>query len=262
MTDFARQRSAAQITCIVLAVILQIGATFLPQFGIGEPIGSRSDRNDTLITPAGWAFAIWGPLFFGSACYAIWQARPDCRSSALLERIGWWSAGALGAQGVWALYTQSMGLGAASVVIILFSLFCLLAIMRAIVALPRRMTTGERWLVGLLFTALAAWLTVASIVNVSSALVFYGFDTGDAEPVVAALVVLTAGIIAGAAIVRSRGAPWFAMVFEWALLAIYLDGGQRAPLIAYASIAAAVIVGAAALVTLSDRRNRHFWTGW
>jgi hypothetical protein len=52
------------------------------------------------------------------------------------------------------------------------------------------------------------------------------------------------------------------MVFEWALLAIYLDGGQRAPLVAYAGIAAAVIVGAAALVTLSDRRNRHFWTGW
>merc|ERR1711969_410146 len=99
-------RSAIQRLAIVFAVIVQVGATFLPQLGLGESIGDRSDSVRTLITPAGWAFAIWGPLFFGSAVYAIWQALPAQRDNVLLDKIGWASVVALAMQGVWAVYTQ------------------------------------------------------------------------------------------------------------------------------------------------------------
>ena len=99
-------RSLAQRTAIILAVVVQIGSSFLPELGLGQPIGNRSDAIRTLITPSGWAFAIWGPLFLGSTIYAIWQALPAHRHNALLARIGWPSVIALAAQGVWAIYTQ------------------------------------------------------------------------------------------------------------------------------------------------------------
>ncbi len=262
MSDFGRPRSTFQIIAIILAVIVQIGATYLPLLGFGENIGSRSDDIRTLITPSGWAFAIWGPLFFGSICYAIWQALPGPRMSAFLGRIGWWSVGGLSAQGIWAVYTQSAALTFVSAIIILFSLVCLLAIMRQIVALERPMTTGERWLVGLLFTALAAWLTAASIVNISAALVYHGFDLGEAEAAATAGVVMVGGCIASLAIARSRGAPWYALVFLWALLAIYYRGGQEASAIAWACAGAAALVAASALIRLTDPTNRKFWLGW
>ena len=81
-------RSTFQRIAIILAVVIQIGATFLPQLGLGEAIGDRSDSVHKLLTPAGWAFSIWGPLFGLSAAFAIWQALPRQKCNDLLDRIG------------------------------------------------------------------------------------------------------------------------------------------------------------------------------
>ena len=153
-------RSFVQRSIIVLAVVIQIGATFLPQFGFGEPIGNRSDSIRTLITPSGWAFAIWGPLFLGSAVFAVWQALPAQRNNALLDKIAWPAAVALAAQGGWATYTQFANLTAVSAAIILTSLGGLLLCLRALSA-QDALTGGERWFAALVLSALAAWLTAA-----------------------------------------------------------------------------------------------------
>ncbi len=254
----AHRRSVLQRVAIIIAVVIQIGATFLPSLGLGEPIGTRSDAIRTLITPSGWAFAIWGPLFLGSALFAIWQALPAQRDNALVGRIAWPVAIALAAQGVWAAYTQFANLTAISVVIILVSLAGLLIVLRALVEQPR-LTGQERWFVGLVFSALAAWLTAASIVNVSATLVYYGIGGGFAYPLAAAAMVTIGGIIAAMAVVRSRGNPWYALVFVWALTAIYFRGGQEAASIAVACGFSAVVVALAALVGLTNPDNRRHW---
>ncbi|RYE45107.1 MAG: hypothetical protein EOP21_06875, partial [Hyphomicrobiales bacterium] len=48
---------------VTLAALLQIATPMLPSLGVGDPIGSQSDSVRTLITPAGWAFSIWGALY-------------------------------------------------------------------------------------------------------------------------------------------------------------------------------------------------------
>ena len=125
-------RPQAQRWAVIIAVVMQIGAGFLPRFGIGEFIGTRSDAVRTLITPAGWAFAIWGPLFLLSVAFAIWQALPSQRTNALLDRIAWPAAVALAAQGVWSIYTQIANLTVVSVMIILVSLVGLLVVLRCL----------------------------------------------------------------------------------------------------------------------------------
>ncbi|WP_324261389.1 hypothetical protein U4960_14865 [Altererythrobacter sp. H2] len=255
------ERSPAQRIAIVLAVCLQIGATFLPQLGLGEPIGERSDSTRTLITPAGWAFAIWGPLFLGSAVFAVWQALPRQRRNALVHRIGWWAAIALAAQGVWAIYTQFASLTFVSVIIIATSLVALLVILSTLVRYAPAFTGFERWIVALVFSALAAWLTAATIVNVSASLVYHGIGGGLAYPQITAVMVLVGGLIAALAVHRSKGNPWYAGVFCWALAAIYLRGGQQSDLIALACAAAAVLVVIATLAGLRDPANRRRWFG-
>lgn len=261
MNQTATQRSLAQRTAILLAVLWQIGATFLPQLGLGEPIGDRSDSVRTLVTPSGWAFSIWGLLFLGSAIYAVWQALPAQKHNDLIGRIGWASAIALAAQGAWATYTQWANLTAISVVIILTSLGALLMILRELVSVRRPFTTGERWIVGLTFSALAAWLTAASIVNISATLTYYGLGGGFSHPFIAAGIILVGGIIATLAVWRSRGNPWYALVFCWALLAIYFRGGQESWAIVVATAVSALAVIYAVLAKLSDRADRHHWLG-
>ena len=253
-------RPLIQRLAVIVAVVIQIGATFLPQLGFGEPIGNRSDSVRTLITPSGWAFAIWGPLFLGSAIFAIWQALPGQRQNRLLNRIAWPAAIALAAQGVWATYTQFENLTFVSVLIILVSLAGLLVCLRALTE-QSELTAGERWFAGLVLSALAAWLTAASIVNISASLVYHEVFTSNASPLWAAIMVAIGGVIAALATVRSRGNPWYALVFGWALLAIYFRGGQEASSIAWACIFSGVLVLMGCAVGLMDKANRRHWLG-
>ncbi|WP_240624754.1 hypothetical protein [Aurantiacibacter odishensis] len=250
-----------QRAAVVIAVIIQIGATFLPALGIGEEIGSRSDATRTLVTPAGWAFAIWGPLFAGTVAFAIYQALPGQRRDDLLNAIAWPAAGAFLGNGLWAIYTQLHALTALSVVIIVFTLVCLLTVYRRLVALRREFVTVERWLVMLPLSALAAWLTAATIVNISASLKYHGVAFEQANMVLAAAVVLVGGIIAALAVGRGRGNPVYAAVFLWALTAIYAAGGQVAPPVAYATVVSGVLVIATTLFRLRDVGNRRHWLG-
>jgi len=219
-------RSLVQRVAIILAVVVQIGAGFLPRFGIGEFIGDRSDAVRTLITPAGWAFAIWGPLFLLSIAFAFWQALPAQRTNAFLARIGWPAAIALAAQGVWSTYTQLANLTVISVAIILVSLAGLLIVLRALVTAPS-LSIGERLFAAPAFSALAAWLTAASIVNISASLKYHGLAGAEPAPVVTAVMIVIGSGIAAIAAARVRGAPLYGLVFTWALVAINAAGGPR-----------------------------------
>ena len=249
------------IGAVILAACLQIVATSLPAFGIGDPIGSQSNAVRTLITPAGWAFSIWGPLYAGSVVFAIYQALPSQRSNRLLSQLRLPAAGTFLANGLWALYTQSFGLAAFSVLIIAFGLSCLIAIYRVFASWPPLFSSGERWCAVLPLSALAAWLTAATIVNIAATLLFYGVDAGQAAPLVSALVVLTGGIIAALALARGGGNPVYAIVFLWALSAIYAAGGQRADMVAIAAGVAAVLVIAGMLLGLRSAGLRRWFGG-
>jgi hypothetical protein len=235
---------------VILLAILQILTPTLPALGIGEPIGSQSDEVHTLITPAGWAFSIWGPLYTGSILFAIYQALPRQRNNVLVAQLRWPAAGAFLGNALWAAYTQMAGLSVISAAIIVFTLLCLLVAYRRISDWGPSFSTGERWLAVLPLSALAAWLTAATIVNITAALRFHGLVLDTGAPLVTALVVLVGGVIAAAALLRGRGNPPYGLVFLWALAAIYASGGQQAGQIAVATLAAAVLVIAGMLLGL------------
>jgi hypothetical protein len=55
----------------------------------GQATADVSDANQTLITPAGYTFAIWGIIYFLLALYVAYQALPSKRSEPFQGRIGW-----------------------------------------------------------------------------------------------------------------------------------------------------------------------------
>lgn len=238
--------------------ILQVLTPLLPQMGIGEPIGDRSDGVRTLITPAGWAFSIWGLLYAGSFLFAIYQALPAQRDNALVAAVRWPASGAFLGNAAWAAYTQVYGLTAISVAIILFTLACLMTVYVRFARWPRSFTPGERWCVVLPLSALAAWLTAASIVNISATLLYYDVNLGASVPLLGAAVIIVGGLIAATLVYGGYGNLAYAAVFLWALSAIYAAGGQRADMIGWAAIASALLVIAAAVLGLRRSTRRSF----
>lgn len=237
-------------TVVIAAAILQILIPVLPSVGIGINIGDQSDSVRTLITPAGWAFSIWGALYTGSAAFAIYQALAKHADDPLVSHIRWPAAGAFLGNALWAGYVQSFGLSLVSALIIVFTLACLLIIFRRFAGWNERFRRSEQWLVVLPLSALASWLTVATIVNIAAALRYHGIEGGEAAPLIGAAVLAVGGLIAAAALISSRGNPSFALVFLWALTAIYAAGGQKAPLIGGAAGLSAILVIGATLVGL------------
>ncbi|MEW9855417.1 hypothetical protein [Novosphingobium sp. M1R2S20] len=249
----------ARIAVIVFAV-LQILTPMLPELGLGRSIGERSDSVRTLITPAGWAFSIWGALYTGSIVFAVYQALPAQRANPLLARLRWPAAGAFAGNAVWAAYTQVFGLSVISSAIILFTLACLLTIYRRLAAWNAPFSAGERWCAILPLAALASWLTAASIVNIAASLRFHGVEAGEAAPLIAAAVVVVGGVIASLALIRGRGNPPYALVFLWALSAIYAVGGPQAGAVAAAAGIAALLVIVATVLGLRRGGLSH-WFG-
>lgn len=244
LSTYARVSLLSRLAPLLLA-ILQILTPLLPQLGVGRPIGDQSDSVRTLITPAGWAFSIWGLLYLGSLVFAVYQALPAQRQNELLAHVRWPAAGAFLGNALWAAYTQVFGLSVISVAIILFTLVCLLSNYRTFAELDRGFSGSERWCVVLPLSALASWLTVASIVNIAASLRFHGVEGEEAAPLVAAAVLLVAGVIAVAALRSGRGNPAYALVFLWALSAVYAAGGQQSGAVAAgAGIAGLLVIGA------------------
>jgi MFS family permease len=253
------QRGGGQRAAILVLAILQIVATMLPSIGIGEAIGDRSDEARTAITPAGGAFSIWGPLFAGCIAYAIYQLPPAQKNNQLLAKVGWASAGAFLGNAVWALYTQFLGLNFGSALIIIFTLVCLLAIYRSFAREPNGFSWGELALVVVPLSALAAWLTAATIVNIAAVLDYHGLDLGDATEAVGAAVVLVGALIASVAIWNGRGNPWYAAVFLWALGGIFAASRPEDPAIATAAIIGAICVAITTIVRLVRAREGGRW---
>lgn len=238
-----RGASTLAIVAVVACACLQILTPLLPELGIGRPIGSQSDSVRTLLTPAGWAFSIWGPLYAGSMMFALFQFMPSHRDNIRLSFLRWPAAGAFLGNALWAAYTQLFGLSAFSAATILWTLACLLVIHRQISLWNSKPTPAETWLVVVPLSALAAWLTAASIVNISASLRFHGIEASDAAaPLIGAAVLLLGGAIAALAVARGKGNLAYAATFLWALTAIYAAGGQAAPPVGVAAILAAMLI--------------------
>lgn len=110
-------------------------------------------------------------------------------------------------------------------------------------------------------SALASWLTAATIVNIAAALNYHGVELAALAPTVAAGVVVVGGVIAATAVWAGRGNPWFTIVFLWALAGIYSAAAQANEPIGIAVLTAAALVLGSALIRLSRTGDRRYWLG-
>lgn len=240
---------------VTLGAVLMVFGT-LYGFGlIGTPVertanGSLS-AEATLLAPATRAFSIWSVIYLGLLAYVVWQWLPANAASPRARRIGWLSAVSMALNGTWLLVTQFGALWL-SVLVILTLAVTLGELVRRLGA-PRHAGAAERIVLDAAFGLYLGWVSVATLANVTAALVGSGLDPGGEVAEVWAVGVLALGAVLGVVLAtRLGGRISVAGAMAWGLawIAVGRFAGQPASELTgiAAAIAAVVVLAAAGLV--------------
>jgi hypothetical protein len=192
----------------------------------GQNVGEIANTilSGVLITPANYAFAIWGVIYAGLIAYAVYQLGPQQRRDVVVQRVNWLLIIACLAQVVW-IYLFTLQFFALSIVAMVVIWLCLAGIYLTLGIGRQVVGRSRRWYAHYPFSIYFAWISVATIVNVASALYDAGWQGGLTGATWTAIMIGVSGLIAALVILRRGDLP-FLLVFLWAYGAIAVRQAQ------------------------------------
>ncbi|MEB3355605.1 MAG: tryptophan-rich sensory protein [Synechococcales bacterium] len=237
-SDLLRQIIVA--IAIITAFAVNVWSNLFPING--ETIGEISNTlfRDVLITPANYAFIIWGVIYLGLFSFAAYQLRPAQRQNPRLRRSAYWLVVACVAQTIWVfLFLSRQFVG--SLLLMLVILLALIALYLGLGIGTERTSAEERLRLQLPISIYLGWISVATVVNVAIAL--YSLDWngwGIAPRGWTAILIGVAALIA-IGVLLTRGDTAYGGVFIWAILAIGVRQASQ-PWILGTAIAAVLVL--------------------
>lgn len=219
----------------------------------GQSMGTVSAQYPTLLTPAGYAFSIWGLIFLSLTAYAVWQLLPAQRTNPVPDAIAQPLTLASVATAAWVvLFAYEL---------ILLSVATMLVILGALVVVYGRTRRrvldhkASRWVSGP-FALYLGWISVATAVNVTIGLQQLGWRTAENVSVLLTLAVLAVVVTLGLLLSRQFLDAVPALVVAWALVALWVARRGEYPELAWAALAGAVVAGVGGVVLASRRWRR------
>jgi hypothetical protein len=187
-------------------------------------VGEISAKFLNYLTPAGYAFSIWGIIYFFLAVFGVYQLIPSTYDSKRINQgYSYWLLINCIANSVWIVVWQNQFIGVSVGVILVI----LLTAGRIYIVLKREYDPSESWVewtctqVGI--SLYFAWLIAASIVNI------YAFATTATEPYINISIfgLCLGAVIEGSLAVWGRD-PFLSGVGAWAIFAIAINwNGQQ-----------------------------------
>ena len=204
------------MAAVAFVILMNYLSNALP-FG-GMTNAEISARYPTLITPAGYAFSIWGVIYLTLAIFAFFQLRKG--KEIRFYKLIWpfFIINAV-ANALWLVAFQNEWF-IASLVMMATLLGTLIAMFRIFYRLKRALSTTHRYFFHVPFGIYFGWVSVASIVNV--AVVLTAFEVTlftDAEQLWA-MVMLIVGFGIAAFLLITRKDYIYTLTFVWAYSAI------------------------------------------
>jgi hypothetical protein len=218
-------RPVLTLAAIVSTIVVNALANRFATTGLTIPKISNEILGGVLITPANYAFIIWGLIYLGLLSFGIYQLLPEQRQNPRLVRSGYGIAIACLFQNIWVFLFQSLQFWPSSVVF-LGILLPLLWVYGRLGVGQARTGRQERWFVDYPISLYTAWISVATIVSISGSLYMSGLRAGAAGWTVL-MVTIAAGL--GAILVQHRQDWVFSWVLMWAFVAIAIRHGGAQP---------------------------------
>lgn len=195
----------------------------------GQSIGDISTTilSGVLITPASYAFAIWGAIYLGLFAYVVYQFHPERRRESFIQRVNRLLILACIVQTVWILLFTFQQFG--------WSVLAMVALLLALISIyttlhsgrdglernaDHRISRRRRWMAHIPFSLYLGWISVATVVNVASALYASAWGGWGMSSVTWTVVMIAVAALIGAAVIYSRRDVAFTLVLVWAFVAI------------------------------------------
>lgn len=180
--------------------------------------GELSDKYSTEITPAGYAFAIWSLIYLGLIAFSIYQALPAQTDNSLLRKIRSVYILNCVANCAW-IYAWHYELVPLSLLLMLVLLATLIYINLTLIHAD---TTAELVTTKIPFNIYFGWITLATILNASITLVYYGveFSAGITSAIGAFLILVAAAL--GVILRFKISAVFYPLTIAWGITAIAL----------------------------------------
>lgn len=249
-----RQVLALTVAALALwqvTIALLGGAGLLP----GLDMAVISDRYDSWVVPAGYAFSIWGLIYLSSLILGVYQALPSHRDEPALIGLRSPLAVAFALNGTWILLFMNERFVAAQAVIILLTGALALAYLR-LAREGRPTSRRQRWIVYTPVGLYLGWATVATAAGLTTTLLAVGVtELWLATAVWAVLVLLAAGTVTSLVTLWGPPEPGFPLAVIWAFLAIAVGQGP-----ARASVALTALLLAGATLLAFGWRERRWHT--
>ena len=222
----------------------------------GQDMGAVSAKYPTPITPAGYAFSIWGLIFLGLVIYAIWQLLPAQRPNPLPDAVAKPLTLATLATSLWVvLFAFELILPSVAVMaVILVALMLVYGQARPLV-----LAGAAPFWVSLPFAVYLGWISVAAAINFTIGLQRLGWQTGPELSVWLAYVLI--GVVALVALIVTAGfQDWaFALTVSWALVGIWGARLGDEPTLAWVALAVAVAVALIGFAAARQGGKRQPW---
>ncbi|MFD1470598.1 hypothetical protein ACFQ48_20395 [Hymenobacter caeli] len=255
----APDRSAAGRGWRWLAAAAIFGNIFLNYYSNthplnGQTMGTVSGKYPTLLTPAGYAFSIWGLIFLGLSIYAVWQLLPAQRALSLPDALAKPLALANAATGAWVvLFAYELILPSVGVMLVILG-----ALVAAYGRARRRVLAhaAPAW-TSVPLALFLGWISVATVINLTIGLRQLGWQPAPDLGVAVALALLAVVVALALVISRAFQEAVLPLVVAWALAAIWVAQLREIPALGWAALVGAAVaaVGGAALSRVGGRRQ-------
>jgi len=234
------------VKIVALIVMLAVNALASTTSLIGgTQTAAVSDATPTLFTPAGYVFSIWSLIYIGLIAFAVFQARNTPAAEVVRYKIGYWFAANALFNVLW-LFLWGAGWFWPSVIVMLGLLGTLIIIYQSL-GIGQDLAGGPddsklaTWAVRVPFSIYTGWISVATIANISAAVVNSGWQGGAPVQRFWTVVVLLAGTALGLLATWLRRDVAYALVVVWAFIGIAVARPQETLVMWVAILGAAVV---------------------
>lgn len=231
----------ATLIAILATLSVNVLSNFFPPGGANIGEIANTILQGVQITPANYAFAIWGLIYLGLIAYGIYQLRPSERGNPTIRRVDSLLIIACIAQIAW-IYLFTLRLFWLSVVAMLAILLPLIGAYLQLQAGSERVSQKRKWMAHVPFSVYLGWISVATIVNIASALYISDWDGWGISAEGWTAIMLIVGAVIAAMVAIQQADIAFTLVFIWAYIAIAIRQLDDPSIWITAVVAAMVLV--------------------
>jgi hypothetical protein len=213
----------------VVTTIIVFFFNMLASFGFINNVtpGKLSDNLPNLFVPAGITFSIWGVIYLLLFLFIIYQARSvvkkDVNKSNYLHRIGWFF--------VLSNFTNIAWIFSWHYELVPISLFFMVLLLTSLIIIYLRLEIGkysyttsskDKFFFTAPFRVYLGWITVATIANVTTFLVWMGVEPYNSAAVFLTVIMILIATFITTLILYDRKDIIFGLVIIWAFLGIVI----------------------------------------